>query len=238
MSVIDICMPYREHINRGLENKGYEDRNNFLGPAPSICEALTPQSTEAGSENTGPFTYGHLPPALLVEVLLPSFYERMYFILPVITKADFETQLAELTGASDQAIRESDFLPVLYGLLAVAALNVPQNCQRLDDETLAPYRNTDLGASYFALSTTCKPFNGHHYGGQSSVGPSTGRPTPPYPRRSLNPVIALVLQAAYLAAIGSQAEAWILIGQAVRLGQDLGLHVSSLYAPINDRNGI
>lgn len=226
MSVIDICMPFREHINRGLEQKGYDNHNNFLGPAPSICEAMTPQSPDTSNDTVRSFTYGHLPAPRIVNLLLPGFYDRMYSILPVMGRDDFEAELAKLYNASEQAVQESDFLPVLYALLAVAALNTPKDLRDgLGDESLAPYQSADLGANYFALSTMSHPLNAQYSGVQSITGQIPNRLTPPYPRRSLNPVITLILQAAYLSAIGSQAEAWILIRQAVGLGQDLGLHV-------------
>ena len=227
MSVIDICMPFREHINRGLEQKGYDNHNNFLGPAPSICEAMTPQSTDHSSDIAKSFVYGQIPSLTLVNLLLPGFYDRMYFILPVMTRSDFDAGLANLKRVTGQAALESDFLPVLYALLAVAALNTPKDILAFEnDESLAVYRDMHLGANYFALSTMCHPLNAQYCGVQSIAGQSLNRLTPPYPRRSLNPIITLILQAAYLSAIGSQAEAWILIRQAVGLGQDLGLHVS------------
>lgn len=39
-------------------------------------------------------------------------------------------------------------------------------------------------------------------------------------------VVTNALLTLYLVAVGSQAEAWILIGDAIRRGQDIGLHVS------------
>jgi hypothetical protein len=41
----------------------------------------------------------------------------------------------------------------------------------------------------------------------------------------LEKVIALGLLSLYLAQTGSQAEAWVMIGKAIRLGQNIGLQL-------------
>jgi hypothetical protein len=45
-------------------------------------------------------------------------------------------------------------------------------------------------------------------------------------------VQAFVLLASFLASINSLPQAWLMCGQAVRIAQDLGLHVGAFVTPI------
>lgn len=44
-------------------------------------------------------------------------------------------------------------------------------------------------------------------------------------------VQCFLLMASFLCSVNCLPQAWILVGQAVRIAQDIGLHVSSHFAP-------
>jgi hypothetical protein len=143
------------------------------------------------------------------------YYEKLHFALPVIAKEEFQSQLEALIATPNTDMRDSHFLPVFYAVLALASLSSPWDRDNRRDEKLAALKNADLGTLFFERSVV-----------SNSTSADYGRlPKSPSVRRNLSQVIALIIQAAYLAAIGCQAEAWISIGSATRLAQDLGLHV-------------
>jgi hypothetical protein len=220
MSVMDICTPFRERINHGLEKKGYSAQNTFLGLASPASGNSTSRAGDFHPEQTSALCYGDLPPPALIKILTDCFYNRLHYIVPVISEKDFRAQLSRLTSAREDAMK-SDFVPVMYSIFALAAFLISHDHQDSSHEVLSDYGEVNLASMFFELATT-SPQSGFSQGGQTSACF-----TQAYPRRTLNTVIAAVLQVAYLATLGSQADAWILIGQAARLGQDLGLHVST-----------
>lgn len=219
LRLIDVCPPFRRHLDIGLEKKGYGNTKSVFeypkrGPrirntcSPSIHETLEALSIDKP------------PPQFITTALLDVFYERLYFILPVISREDFEAQILDLDSRGTEH-GESDFSPVFYGVLAMAALSIPSDNHIFNDTSLTGYQGSDLAALFFeqssklARSKPVQDIQGSEGGGSEVRG-----------SRSLNNVMGLTLQAAYMASIGNQAEAWISIGQAARLGQDIGLHVS------------
>ena len=214
-----MCPPFRRHLDIGLEQKGYGNTKSvFEYPSQPPRSRNTPNSSNY--ETTDPFSTDELPPQHVTSTLMDIFYERIYFIFPILSREDLEAQVMTLTS-SENIMGQSDFLPVFYGVLAVAALSIPGDHQMLKNEAFTGRQGSDLAAIFFERSTkfakSKSSWSSQHL---------QSRRTEPRAPRNLNNVTALALQAAYMASIGNQAEAWISIGQAARLGQDIGLHVS------------
>ncbi|KAH8645413.1 fungal-specific transcription factor domain-containing protein [Xylariales sp. PMI_506] len=230
VSVIDICTAFRDRINRGLGSKGYKSCSNFSIPAAGAPRARwsfrrVDTAKEASSTTSSlhirprvdPWD-DHSPPQTLVSVLVDLFYDKLYTIFPAICRADFERQLAVFQSRSNQS-ENCDFGSVLYSLLAFASPLLPTDHEIATGGDMPVVDLADLGAFLLDRARYC--------GQGVDLATTEGYYIPDsQPLRSLNHIIALTLRAGYLATTGRSAEAWLSIGQAVRLGLDSGLHRS------------
>lgn len=220
VSLVDMCMPFRKHLHTGLQNKGYDNGGTIFCHPPQAPEKSVTLSLPF-DEITFSVNKSRLLDLALVKVLVQWYYETIHLTIPVISKEDFHSQLGVLYAPNTESTK-SQFLPIFYGVLAIAALSIPSNNEGLRSGRLGSFDRAHLSSLFFECSVESNhisPCTGRHF----SVGPKE-----PGVGRSLSSVIALVLQSYYLASIGYQAEAWISVGQAIRLGQDIGLHVSSI----------
>lgn len=223
VNVLDICDGLRDHIKQGLSAKGIETNEYYLSPpADTISSAGTPSAAPKSQ-------HWHLPPQKLVEVLLEAFYERLYDFFPVITYVDMQHLYHSrlLTGDADP-----DLVPLLYALLAVAALMVDRNHPVFSYPECQHYDNPDLAVYFYALA---RQYLEHLDTSVIKIGPLEASLVTE--RNSIYKVTAWTLISMYLASSGSDAAAWVIIGKAIRLGQDLGLHrcPEKLHLPHADR---
>lgn len=208
ISVIDACPPFREYLERNVEK-------SLEGTADPTPSSLASRNFTTNHTPPTSGTIRQLPPAPLFDALVKWFYDRLHFMMPVITQSDFERQRSEL-GLNTT----SGFLSVSYGLLAMAALSFPKDRSIFEVEGWAIYKDANMAAQFYESSVASL---------RESMTPTLQLKEPiqqPDNGRSLNRIIAVALHASFLASTGRQADAWLCIGQAVRLGQDIGLHVS------------
>jgi Fungal specific transcription factor domain len=219
ISVIDACPPFGNYLERHFERRRSQESQ-----VDSATNLEGPAMTTPLLRSEGPDMRCKLPPNALLRILAETFFSRLYFMMPVISESDFHKELSKLNLDNQEATVASDFLPILFGVLAMAALSLPSDHQVFNEEETRVYRESNMAADFFQKSLDTYQFvaNTSWRSNRNDV-PSAS---------SLNSTIAVALQAAYLSSTGCQAEAWIGIGQAARFGQDIGLHVGYLPDPL------
>lgn len=153
-----------------------------------------------------------MPPASLVNTLFEIWAKDILFLFPILLEADVRAIHIKLLT---QETVDTGYAAVFFAVLAVASPLLPQS-HEVYDKIDFKYRDTNMGSSFYNLAM--------YFCNSSSTGKSERK------GKSQDTVAAVGLMSLYLAEIGSQAEAWIMVGRAIRLGQDLGLHVSNLSA--------
>jgi len=206
-TVVDTCVGLRRYINGGLGRKGYHIEETFFTSPETCSEATQLPTRESLTRN--------MPPATLCEVLIDTFIRDIHFLFPIIPKEDIRNICGKVIN---EQIDDAGAVAVVFATLAVSSLMVvPTHAAfaNIDEKYCKP----DFGSSMYtqSLDLVNSSFS------QSRVDGKRGR--------LQNNVIALGLLSMYLAATGMQAEAWIMVGRAIRNGQDLGLHVSLLLSP-------
>ncbi|KAJ9138379.1 hypothetical protein NKR23_g8533 [Pleurostoma richardsiae] len=213
-SVVDNCIGLRRHISKGLEKKGYEPEEFFFASP----EALNIEDSEGSPPCQA--SASDLPPSDLVELLIDIYARELAFLFPITTERDIRQIYEKL---SSQRERDPGYAAVFFALLAVAAPLLPED-QLAFQSIDAKWRSRPLGPWFHneAMRHVNMPFRGKF----ERKG------------RSQDIVVALGLLSMYLAETGSQAEAWITVGRAIRNAQDLGLHRSPerLRLPMEERN--
>lgn len=136
----------------------------------------------------------------------------------MVQRDDFEQQYNRLR---DMEAAEGDFIAVLFAMLAISAPMLSLDDPVFDQPDCAMYRQPNLGLFFYSVARNSLDFT---HDALVTMGTLTSPLSTQ--KNSINKVMALGLLAAYLAATGNEAEAWTTIGSVVRLGQDLGLHVS------------
>jgi hypothetical protein len=126
----------------------------------------------------------------------------------MIVKEDIQVIYTKL---GSQQIVDSGLAAIFFAILAVSSLLIPPNHGIFADIGIK-YREPELSSSFYSLSL--------YFANSSSnmMGERKGK--------FQDIIVALGLLSMYLAAIGGQAEAWIMVGRAIRHAQDLGFHVS------------
>ena len=209
---MDTCVGLRRHITQGLEKKGYEGGETFFtSPVPIGT------TTTSTLQNT---LREEMPPQTLADLLLELYFKELSFLFPIILEAD-------VRSIRDRLLHEESAncgaAAIFFSVLAVAAPLIPTIHPIFDDVSLK-YRDGDMGTSFYNLA---------FYFANSSAGEKVERRG-----KSQDIVLSLGLLSIYLAETGSQAESWIMVGRAIRLGQDLGLHRSPerLHLPWQERS--
>lgn len=161
-----------------------------------------------------------MPPSNLVDILVARFYSRLYCVFPMVQQDDFQKQYDQLKRMETG---DDDFIPVLFAILALSAPMLSLDDPVFDQPDCAQYRQSNLGIYFYSVARNA--LDNTHY-----TVVTLGALTSPLgtQKNSINKVMALGLLAAYLAGTGNEAEAWTTVGSVVRLGQDLGLHVSTI----------
>jgi hypothetical protein len=199
--VVDTCVGLRRHINRGIEKKGLEIEEVFLASHESTANVSTPDGAYG-------FLNRELPPTALTQLLVDVYIKDVYFLFPIITKDEIQAIHARLM--SEQTV-DAGASSIFFSVLAIATLLVsPTN--PIFVEVDIKYRHPDFGSSLYQMSLNLA--NSSYNGIRARQG------------KFRDTVVALGLLSMYLASVGMQAEAWIMVGRAIRHGQDLGLHVS------------
>lgn len=160
--MIDVCPPFRRHLDQGLEKKGCGNWNAvFVHPLDSRGSPFADHASDAEE----------LPPTLLTSLLVEWYYERLHYIYPIISRADFQSQMTRLTmrmGAQGTEKHDGgcpDFLAAFYGVLAMAALSMPSShIASIQSQSLQGWKDVQLAPVFFQRSVACNrsyPAQGH-----------------------------------------------------------------------------
>jgi hypothetical protein len=180
-----------------------EDPN---APGPSANKLYFPASVFFGKVHAlpGPEEVEY-PDRDLADRLVDAYFSRFHFLMPVIDKPSFLRQYNHLMdNIHDPVLARSEtaFMALVFALFACAA-------QLIDDPRLATGSSSDdggMGMVYYERALIL------HYISHASI--------------QISHVQCFILMSSFLCSVNCLPQAWILIGQAVRTGQDLGLHRS------------
>ncbi|KAI0254283.1 fungal-specific transcription factor domain-containing protein [Lactifluus subvellereus] len=140
----------------------------------------------------------------LADKLVTAYFSRFHFLLPVIDKPTFMKQYTYLMDHKDNqhlARSQTAFIAMVFALFACAA-------QLVEDPRLKGEKEDDggMGMVYYERALIL------HYISHASV--------------QVAHVQCFILMSSFLCSVNCLPQAWLLIGQAVRAAQDLGLHRS------------
>ncbi|KAI0303129.1 fungal-specific transcription factor domain-containing protein [Russula brevipes] len=140
----------------------------------------------------------------LADKLVSAYFSRFHFLLPIIDKPSFMRQYTYLMDHKDDqhlARSQTAFIAMVFALFACSA-------QLVEDPRLKGEREDDggMGMVYYERALIL------HYISHASI--------------QIAHVQCFVLMSSFLCSINCLPQAWLLIGQAVRAAQDLGLHRS------------
>ncbi|KAK3322004.1 fungal-specific transcription factor domain-containing protein [Apodospora peruviana] len=204
-SVVDRCDCLRRQIAAGLRQKGYDSSQPFLtspapAPSPTTLTHLFAPPTPV------------LPPRRLVHVLIGTYIQDVLYIFPILPIDTLWSIYSELLT---HGVRDTAYASVFFGALTAAAALIPES-DPVFDEIPPEFAKKGLDQYFYRLA---KGFADAAPVVVDDCGRRRGR-------RNANQdvVIACALLSMYLAGVGSQAEAWIMSGRAIRIAQDLGLH--------------
>ena len=223
-SVVDNCVGLRRHIERGLEKKGYEPEVAFLtSPEATLVQDRDgdsggpPHPTATSGAGS---TILELPPMGLVDTLITIYTTRLNFVFPITTERRLRHMYANLrVQHENHRCYNNSHAAAVFSCLAVATPLLQAGDPALHG-LQGRWRDGHLGPAFYNEAM-------RHVNLSVSLG-----------NQSQEIVVALGLLSMYLAETGSQAEAWICVGRAIRNAQDLGLHRSPerLRLPEGERN--
>ncbi|PPQ82937.1 hypothetical protein CVT24_012850 [Panaeolus cyanescens] len=175
-------------------------------PGPSVNKLYFPATVFFGKVHAlpGPEEV-EFPEPDLAQKLVDAYFQRFHFLLPVIDKPSFIKKYTEVMENSHdlEVVRsETAFLSLLFSVFACAA-NLVQD-PRLN--TSARQDDGGMGMVYYERALILQYIS--------------------HPNTQLAHVQCFILMSSFLCSVNCLPQAWILIGQAVRTGQDLGLHRS------------
>lgn len=197
------CAALRAHIRRRLLEKGLPLPESILNNSPPS------HTVEISKTDT-------LPPVALMDALIDAFFLNIYKLFPIIEAEDFQRHYLVLLSRNET---RPGFLSLLYAILAVSARQLSRSHSVWIRDDCIPYRNLDLGDHFYSLSLSTLGKDGNGTGSHPVLNVLSSHGT------NINIVTALTLLGMYLTQAGSLNEAWTMVGQAVRLGLGIGLHV-------------
>ncbi|KAG8218413.1 hypothetical protein J3R82DRAFT_4038 [Butyriboletus roseoflavus] len=174
-------------------------------PGPSANKLYFPASVFFGNIRALPRADEvEYPDEDLCDKLIDAYFERLHFLMPILDKPLFMARYKRLMGRrSDKAFIqvEAPFISIVFAVFACTArlVNDPRlTSDRLDDG--------GIGMVYYERALIL------HYISHASI--------------QVSHVQSFILMSSFLCSINCLPQAWLLVGQAVRSAQDLGLHRS------------
>ncbi|KAJ2933626.1 hypothetical protein H1R20_g3439, partial [Candolleomyces eurysporus] len=175
-------------------------------PGPSVNKLYFPAAIFFGKVDAlpGPEEVEY-PERDLADRLVEAYFSRLHYLMPVLDKPSFiakYNQLMDNTRNPSWARNETPFLSLVFAVFACAASLV-------QDSRLAVSGREDdggMGMVYYERALILQ------YISHANI--------------QMAHVQCFILMSSFLCSINCLPQAWILIGQAVRNGQDLGLHRS------------
>ncbi|KAH8830218.1 fungal-specific transcription factor domain-containing protein [Flagelloscypha sp. PMI_526] len=174
-------------------------------PGPSVNKIYFPASVFFGKTTAlpGPEEVEY-PDRDLADKLVETYFSRLHYLMPVIDKPSFAHQYRHLmdnTHDFNLARSETAFIALVFAVFACAASLV-------DDPRLKTGTSDDggMGMVYYERALILQ------YISHARIQPAH--------------VQCFILLSSFLCSVNCLPQAWILVGQAVRTGQDVGLHRS------------
>ncbi|PBL02271.1 hypothetical protein ARMGADRAFT_1005684 [Armillaria gallica] len=175
-------------------------------PGPSINKLYFPASVFFGKVHAlpGPEEVEY-PERDLADKLVNAYFARLHFLMPVIDKPSFLLQYTNvMNNIHDRNLARSQtaFISLIFAVFACAA------CLVQDPRLSTSERPDDggMGMVYYERALILQ------YISHASIQAAH--------------VQCFILLSSFLCSVNCLPQAWILIGQALRTGQDLGLHRS------------
>ncbi|KXN87885.1 Transcriptional activator protein acu-15 [Leucoagaricus sp. SymC.cos] len=175
-------------------------------PGPSVNKLYFPAAVFFGKVSAlpGPEEVEY-PERDLADKLVEAYFARFHFLMPVIDKPSFVQRYQKLMdNKHDHVLARSEtaFLSLVFAVFACAA-NLVQDPRLTTSE-----RNDDggMGMVYYERALILQYIS--------------------HPKIQIFHVQCFILMSSFLCSVNCLPQAWILLGQAVRTGQDLGLHRS------------
>ncbi|KAG2118968.1 fungal-specific transcription factor domain-containing protein [Suillus discolor] len=174
-------------------------------PGPSVNKLYFPASVFFGKVHAlpGPEEVEY-PDEDLCDKLVETYFERLHFLMPILDKPSFMPRYKQLMAKRDDIDfiqAEASFISVVFAVFACAAhlVNDPRlTCENPDDG--------GTGMIYYERALIL------HYISHASI--------------QVSHVQCFILMSSFLCSVNCLPQAWLLVGQAVRTAQDLGLHRS------------
>ncbi|KAF9246983.1 fungal-specific transcription factor domain-containing protein [Melanogaster broomeanus] len=174
-------------------------------PGPSVNKLYFPASVFFGKIHAlpGPEEVEY-PDEDLCDKMIEAYFERFHFLMPVLDKPSFMVRYRHLMGRrSDTAFiqAEAAFISVVFAVFACAArlVNDPRLTGDFPDDG-------GMGMIYYERALIL------HYISHASI--------------EVFHVQSFILMSSFLCSVNCLPQAWLLVGQALRSAQDLGLHRS------------
>ncbi|KAJ7499149.1 fungal-specific transcription factor domain-containing protein [Mycena latifolia] len=178
-----------------------------LAPGPSVNKLYFPASVFFGKlvhALPGPEEVEY-PPRDLADKLVNAYFSRFHFLNPVIDKPSFlrkYSQLMDNTGDPEFSRSEAAFISLVFAVFACSA-------RLVEDARLSISDSLDdggMGMVYYERALILQYIS--------------------HANTQIAHVQCFILLSSFLCSVNCLPQAWILVGQAVRTGQDLGLHRS------------
>ncbi|KAH8113420.1 fungal-specific transcription factor domain-containing protein [Phellopilus nigrolimitatus] len=178
-------------------------------PGPSANKLYFPASVFFGRIHALPEAEEvEYPDRDLADTMVNAYFSRLHFLLPVIDKPSFIIAYNHLMEHKDEVLfvrAQTPFIALVFAVFACAARIV-------DDPRLHDNDEGGLGMVYYERALILQ------YISHASI--------------QITHVQCFVLLSSFLCAVNCLPQAWLLVGQAVRMSQDLGLHRYSRHISI------
>ncbi|KAI0771902.1 fungal-specific transcription factor domain-containing protein [Trametes elegans] len=175
-------------------------------PGPSVNKLYYPASVFFGKVRALPQPEEvEYPERDLADKLVDAYFTRFHFLMPVLDKPDFMRRYTYLMDHQNDATfirNHTAFVALVCAVFAVASRFV-------DDPRLTKFDDLDdagMGMVYYERALIL-----HHIS---------------YPTIQVEHVQCFLLMSSFLCSVNCLPQAWLLVGQAVRAAQDIGLHRS------------
>ncbi|KAF7301468.1 Zn(2)-C6 fungal-type domain-containing protein [Mycena indigotica] len=205
-STMSLIQSFKALTSSPLQRRISPMEEDPLAPGPSVNKLYFPASVFFGKVRAlpGPEEV-EWPPRDLADKLVNAYFARYHFLNPVIDKPSFLRRYNEIIiNPSDPSViqAETPFVALIFAVFACAAGLV-------EDSRLSANGAADaggMGMVYYERALILQ------YISHAST--------------QVTHVQCFLLLSSYLCSVNCLPQAWILVGQAVRIGQDLGLHRS------------
>ncbi|KAF7355118.1 hypothetical protein MSAN_01427400 [Mycena sanguinolenta] len=177
-----------------------------LAPGPSVNKLYFPASVFFGKVHAlpGPEEVEY-PPRDLADKLVNAYFSRFHFLNPVIDKPLFLRKYAQLMDNLPDpqfARSEAAFSSLVFAVFACSASLIEDPRMSISDAM----DDGGMGMVYYERALILQYIS--------------------HANTQIAHVQCFILLSSFLCSVNCLPQAWILVGQAVRIGQDLGLHRS------------